>query len=36
MDAVVATLLNVETIGATELDALLSEFDASTEQPAAG
>ncbi|HEY7201128.1 MAG TPA: ATP-dependent zinc metalloprotease FtsH [Candidatus Dormibacteraeota bacterium] len=37
MDAVVATLLEVETMRASDLDTLLADFDAaSTEQPAAG
>jgi cell division protease FtsH len=37
MDAVVATLLEVETMPAAALDELLAEFDAaSTERPAAG
>ncbi|HXM55427.1 MAG TPA: ATP-dependent zinc metalloprotease FtsH [Candidatus Dormibacteraeota bacterium] len=36
MDAVVATLLDVETMRSADLDALLAEVDASSEQPAAG
>jgi cell division protease FtsH len=36
MDAVVASLLEVETLRASDLDALLAEVDTSTERPAAG
>jgi cell division protease FtsH len=36
MDAVVARLAEVETLRAADLDALLAEVEASSEQPAAG
>jgi cell division protease FtsH len=36
MDAVVARLVEVETLRAADLDALLAEVDAATERPAAG
>jgi cell division protease FtsH len=36
MDAVVARLIEVETLRAADLDALLAEIDASSERPAAG